>query len=163
LFIFVAVTVRSQQAPRLNVDAKEKVVKGGEQFDFICRAGRPIETCSIKFSGLPQSFKIRESAKKDDYEYFGNGFQKGDCGIRYYSIKREQHGNVTCTVGYPDIDFESIGSTNLIVAVPPTKIELKANNEYKEGEEMRISCTASGGRPAPIVTLMLGKFSLNLM
>jgi hypothetical protein len=161
----LAVSVRSQTAPRLNVDAKEKIVKGGEQFEFICRAGRPIDSCSIKFANLP-SLRVRESAKKEDYEYLGGGYQRGDCGIRYYSIKKEQHGNVTCTVSYNDIDVESSGFTNLIVAVPPTTIELKAANEYKEGEEMRFTCTASGGRPAPIVTLLLGKiaiFSIKLM
>jgi len=94
------------------------VVKVGEQFDFICRAGRPIETCFIKFSDSPRSLNIRESAKKADYEYLGNGFQRGECGIRYYSVKREQRGPVTCTVGYPDIDIESTGSTTLIVGVP---------------------------------------------
>jgi len=152
----VAVSVHSQSAPRLNVDAKEKIVKGGEQFEFICRAGRPIETCSIKFSNQNSGIKMRENAKKDDYEYLGGGYQRGDCGIKYFAIKPDQHGNVTCTVGFPDLDVESIGATNLIVAIAPTAINLESRNEFKEGEEMRISCTAVGGRPASSVALLLG-------
>jgi hypothetical protein len=157
LFI-VAVSVNSQSAPRLNVDAKEKIVKEGEQFEFVCRAGRPIEGCVIEFRNQRIGIKMRENIKKNDYEYLGGGYQRGDCGIRYFAIKPDHHGNVTCTVGFPDLDVESIGTTNLIVAIAPTAINLELRNEFRVGEEIRISCTAPGGRPASSVSLLLGNF-----
>jgi hypothetical protein len=120
--------------------------------------GRPIETCVIEFANQNDYIKMQVNIKKDDYEYFGRGYQRGDCGIRYYAIKPDQNGNVTCTVGFSDLDVESSGSTNLIVAIAPTTINLESRNEFREGEEMRISCTATGSRPASSVSILLGNF-----
>jgi len=155
---FVAVSVNSQSAPKLSVATKEKIIKEGEQFEFICKAGRPIETCRIKFSNLNGGIKMRENDKKEDYEYLGGGFQRGDCGITYFTIKPDQHGNVTCTVGFPELYDESIGWTDLIIAIAPTTLIMTVKNEFREGEEMHISCTATGGRPASSVSLLLGNF-----
>jgi len=135
------------------------VLKAGETFEMTCHSEKPIESCSFKFSGLTMSFKIQDGAKKDDYEYLGSGFQNGDCGLRFFNVKKEQDGNVTCTVSYPDIDYESIGRANLIIATPPTSVDLSASDKYKEGDEMNFRCTASQGRPAPTITLSLGKFT----
>jgi len=147
----------TSQAPLVKVDPKENVLKEGEQFDFICKVEREIDTCFIEFVASSEKFKIFNNTKKDDFEYNGEGFKKGDCGISYNKIKKEHHGKVTCIVGYPDIDFESVGETNLIVAIPPTDVELKVSDAYKEGDEMSINCSALGGRPAPTVTILLGK------
>jgi hypothetical protein len=155
--------VNSQSAPKLNVDTKEdEIVKEDEQFEFICRAGRPIETCRIKFSNMNGGIKMRENDKKNNYEYLGDGFQRGDCGIRYFAIKPDQHGNVTCTVGFPELYVESISSTNLIVAIAPTALNMTMRTEFMEGEEMHISCTATGGRPATSISLLLGNYPLLL-
>ncbi|XP_059482984.1 fasciclin-3-like [Neocloeon triangulifer] len=153
-------SVLAQSPPKVEVDVKEKVVKVGDPFEFVCRVARPIEYCGIKFGTT--SIKIKENTKRDDLEYSGRGFQNGECGIKIYSVKENMHGNFTCTVGYPDLSLESVGLTQLTVAIPPTSIKLTTNKEeYKEGEQMVMTCSTSGARPAPTVTLFLDNNILN--
>ncbi|CAB3363213.1 Hypothetical predicted protein [Cloeon dipterum] len=115
--------------------------------------------CSIK--NTIGSLNMRENTKKDSYEYFGKGFQLGDCGIKFLSVTENLHGNISCTVGLVDNDLEGVGHTNLIVAIPPNSVQLSIDkNEYKEKEEIVMSCRALGGRPAPTVTLYLGNDTL---
>ncbi|XP_059482980.1 fasciclin-3-like isoform X3 [Neocloeon triangulifer] len=157
LALFTA-SVIAQAPPKVQVE-REKVVKVGDPFEFVCRVARPIDYCGIKFGTT--SIKIKENTKRDDLEYSGRGFQNGDCGIKIYSVKENMHGNFTCTVSYPDIELESVGFTQLTVAIPPTRIDLTTNKaEYKEGEEMVMTCSTSGARPAPTVTLFLDNNTL---
>jgi len=147
------------EEPNLKVNAREVILHDGRPFEFVCSAGRPIESCNIKFGPKPKvTVKIRVNTKKDDYEYFGTGFENGDCGVRYFkAIKEEHEGNATCTVSYPDYNYDSTAWTNLIFATAPTSFELSAKSVYKEGDELDLRCSAPGGRPAPNITLLLGK------
>ncbi|CAB3363206.1 Hypothetical predicted protein [Cloeon dipterum] len=160
LLALCTASVHSQSAPSIIVEPKNaKVVKIGDTFEFLCKASKPIMYCSIK--NTIGSLNMRENTKKDSYEYFGKGFQLGDCGIKFLSVTENLHGNISCTVGLVDNDLEGVGHTNLIVAIPPNSVQLSIDkNEYKEKEEIVMSCRALGGRPAPTVTLYLGNDTL---
>jgi len=95
--------------------------------------------------------------------YQGMGFQKGDCGISYSSIKASHQGKVTFTVRYLGIDQGMTTTINLLVFIPPSYPQLSANVTYNEGDAMNLACSALGGRPIPNITLLLGEFTICLV
>jgi hypothetical protein len=153
--------VRSQ-VPVLKTSPQGKViVEKDEKFEFKCISPvKPIESCSIRFQNTG-SLKVKNNSKSNsgEYEYFGDGFENGDCGIRFFKTGLDKEGPVTCIVGFPDKDFESTASVNLTMREAPT-VTIVSNNEkyeYKENETMEFTCTAQGGRPVPTITMLIGK------
>jgi hypothetical protein len=136
----------------------------GEQFEFVCNANEEIDTCSIHFVNLPNSINVRDAAKKEMYEYFGKGFSKGDCGIRYFNTTLDMGGAVTCRVGFADDDQEIYKSLELKVGIPMPQVELRASNsnfEFIENDEMIFNCSAIGAVPLPYLTVFIGKILMH--
>lgn len=135
----------------------------GDPFSFLCTANQAIESCSVKFEFIGKkshSFRVRVGARKDAFSYFGRGFGKGDCGIRYRKSTLDMQGNVSCRVGFPDTDLELNEWTHLIVGFPPNEVYLQASRKkftFKEHEEMSFLCTSDGAEVAPPnISLFLG-------
>jgi hypothetical protein len=64
------------QQKEAEVFPKEMAVQEGEQAEFICRAGQPIDSCIILFpSGDVQNLHPDHDMHRDDMEYVGEGFQ----------------------------------------------------------------------------------------
>jgi hypothetical protein len=145
---------------------KHAIVMKGEQFDFVCNASKEIDSCSINFVNLGQSFKVRDSAKKEKYEYFGKGFSKGDCGIRYFNTTADMQGTITCKVGFAGEDQEIYESIELKVGIPMTLVELSANNknfEFIEDDEMIFNCSAFGADPLPYISVFIGEILMSFL
>jgi hypothetical protein len=156
-FCLLTVLVRSQ-APTLKTSPQGTViVKKDQIFEFKCISPvKPIESCSITFQST--SMKVQNKFKSENYEYFGNGYENGDCGIRFLKTGLEKEGPVTCKVGFFNEDYESTASVNLTIHEAPIAV-ITSNNiqyEYKENETMEFSCTALGGRPLPTITMLIG-------
>lgn len=154
-FHFNLELVRSQ-APILKTNPQGTViVKKDGIFEFKCISPvKPIEACSITFQST--SIKVTNKFKSDIYEYFGDGYDNGDCGIRFLKTGLEKEGLVTCKVGYFDQDYESTASVNLTIQEAPIVVISSNQNqyEYKENETMEFSCSAKAGRPLPTVSII---------
>jgi len=69
-------------------------------------------------------------------------------------------GNVTCRVGFSNIDSELVASTKLEVINPSNRVYLLANNkhfDFNEKDEMSFLCTADrADHSPPNISLFLG-------
>lgn len=146
----------------MTASSKQTFVMRGEQFQFVCNASKEIDACSITFEHIAKGLRVREITKGDEYEYFGRGYKKGDCGIRYFNTTLAMQGNVTCRVGFADDDREIFESTLLKVGIQPTTVELvelhasNKNFEFLENDDMIFNCTAPGAVPPPHIAVFIG-------
>lgn len=157
---FCLTELARSQAPTLKTSPQGTViVKKDEVFEFKCTSPvKPIETCSITFQST--SIRVANKYKSENYEYFGDGYENGDCGIRFLKTGLEKEGPVACKVGFLNEDFESTASVNLTIQEAPIAV-ITSNQiqfEYKENETMEFACTAQGGRPLPTITMLIGNY-----
>jgi hypothetical protein len=142
----------------------------GEPLSFVCRASKVIESCSIKFESIgrkARSFRVLDGATRAAFSYQGKGFKNGDCGIKYWNTSLDMQGNVTCSVGFSNVDLELVASAKLEVRNPSNRVYLLANNkhfEFNENDEMSFLCTAdkAADHSPPNISLFLGMHKLFL-
>ncbi|KAK9299220.1 hypothetical protein QLX08_007725 [Tetragonisca angustula] len=98
---------------------------------------------------------------EDGIEYYGEGTEAGQCGVRIAKIKESHDGVFKCTLTTTDSRAEAQASMTIIVAKPPNNPELHTSpgsdgrNIYRKGEKLEVSCSAPAGRPAANVSLFL--------
>lgn len=74
-------------------------VEEGKNVTMVCAAISPIEACSFLIPGEMEIITLIENeTRSDNFEYFGDGFVNGQCGISITSVKKENGGNATCIV-----------------------------------------------------------------
>jgi hypothetical protein len=110
------------------------------------------DDCRFSVPGLAAKLKIFSGVKNEKYEFVGDGFAKGQCGLRLHSVSRINAGKVKCLVvlvNWEEQEFE----TEVTVLHPIEKLDIDSNSnhfyEYKENETMEFRCTAEGGYPTP--------------
>jgi hypothetical protein len=137
-------------------------VKEGSPLDFIFESDNkePIDhDCRFTVPGFPSKFKIFSGVQNEKYEFVGDGFASGQCGLRLYSVNRTNAGKVKCLVvlfNGEEQEFE----TEVNVLHPIGKLEMDSNSngyyDYKENVTMEFKCTAEGGYPTPTLSLSIG-------
>jgi hypothetical protein len=119
----------------------------------------PIDECRFSVPGFASEIKIFRGVQNEKYQFVGDGFAKGQCGLRLYSVNRANAGKVKCSVvlvSEKKQEFE----TNVTVLYPIEKLEIDSNSngyyEYKENSTMEFRCSAENGFPAPTLSLSIG-------
>jgi hypothetical protein len=97
----------------------------------------------------------------EKYEFIGEGFSKGQCGLRLLSAKKINTGKVRCKLVLDDLS-EQVAQINLTILHPVENLNIFSNSngshlEYEENDLMEINCTSEGGFPAPTLYLSIGK------
>ncbi|PBC31165.1 Fasciclin-3 [Apis cerana cerana] len=149
----------------LVVDIEPKrptAVRLGESLQILCRVGRPLRVCRVEIPGEEGGIVLSKGQPPEDgIEYYGEGTEAGQCGVRIAKIKESHDGIFKCTLTTTDSRSEEQASMRIIVAKPPNNPELHTSqgsdgrNIYRKGEKLEVSCSAPGGRPAANVSLFL--------
>lgn len=76
-------------------------IEEGQNVTIVCRAISPITSCIFTLAGEENPIILSENeneTRSDNYEYAGNGFESGQCGITIYGIKKENNGKAYCKI-----------------------------------------------------------------
>jgi hypothetical protein len=75
-------------------------IEEGGNVSMVCKAISPIISCSFIVPGELDEIKLipNETSSNDNYEYYGDGFEQGVCGITIKYIKKEHNGKASCIV-----------------------------------------------------------------
>lgn len=75
-------------------------IEEGRNVSVLCKAISPITACSFIVPGESDEIKLipNETSGNDNYEYYGDGFDSGECGIMIKFVKKENNGKASCIV-----------------------------------------------------------------
>lgn len=163
--LLCSTAVKAASKSNLVVDIEPKrptAVRLGESLQILCRVGRPLRVCRVEIPGEEGGIVLSKGQPPEDgIEYYGEGTEAGQCGVRIAKIKESHDGIFKCTLTTTDSRSEEQASMRIIVAKPPNNPELHTSqgsdgrNIYRKGEKLEVSCSAPGGRPAANVSLFL--------
>ncbi|KAL2711585.1 fasciclin-3-like isoform X5 [Vespula squamosa] len=156
--VFAAAT----RPPIVDIEPKgQAVVRLGDSLRIMCTMGSPLQICRVEIHG-ESSMILRPNQSSDDgIEYYGEGTNKGQCGVHIFKVKEQHNGIFRCALTPEDRRVESNASVIIVVAKSPNNPELHTSlghygrYEYQKGQKLEISCSASGGRPPANVSLYL--------
>ncbi|XP_012136093.1 fasciclin 3 isoform X3 [Megachile rotundata] len=162
--LFCSTAVKGSKS-NLVVDIEPKrqtAVRLGESLQILCRVGRPLQVCRVEIPGEGGGMVLSKGQPPEDgIEYYGEGTDAGQCGVRITKIKEIHDGIFKCTLTPTDSRTEVQASVKIIVAKPPSNPELLTSpgsysrSIYRKGEKLEVSCSAPSGRPAANVSLFL--------
>ncbi|KAG5676892.1 hypothetical protein PVAND_006696 [Polypedilum vanderplanki] len=90
---------KSSSASLIKANPYFVAIEEGKNVSILCSAISPITSCHFIIPGEDQPLNLIENhTRNDNYEYFGNGYENGECGITITSIKKGNEGNVSCVV-----------------------------------------------------------------
>ncbi|KAJ8711831.1 hypothetical protein PYW08_008785 [Mythimna loreyi] len=99
--------------PYLRVDGDIHGPEGGSA-TMHCSIDAAIRYCYYR-SANGTIINMSPSMSTEDYEYIGNGFDAGDCGIRIKNLQASDHGRWSCNVGHVHSDEEHRGIIEVFV------------------------------------------------
>ncbi|XP_077266070.1 fasciclin 3 isoform X3 [Temnothorax americanus] len=140
---------------------KETAVRVGESLQILCSAQQPLRVCRVEIPGEGSIVLNANEPSEDGIEYYGNGLNNGQCGVRIAKVKEIHDGIFKCSLTVIKARQESTASLKIIVARPPNNPDLRTNRgslggtRFRRGEKLEISCSALSGRPAANVSLFL--------
>lgn len=107
-------------------------IEEGKNVSMLCKAISPITSCSFIVPGELEEIKIspNETSSNDAYEYYGSGFDNGECGITIIHIKKENNGKASCIVDLNE-HLRRVG----------TDIQITITKELFAGKLIVLSCT----------------------
>jgi hypothetical protein len=125
----------------------------GEKAHLLCSYEDPIIGCKFVIPGVvnqiqlaPQQppFIITESGFK--FSYFGNGYERGDCGVTIHNLTFVNHGDAVCTLVISD-DMEINETVEIRIKNHPIrtapKIRILNNDKsLKIGQMLMAECIA---------------------
>ncbi|XP_043679546.1 fasciclin-3 isoform X3 [Vespula pensylvanica] len=160
--LYPSIIQAATRPPIVDIEPKgQAVVRLGDSLRIMCTMGSPLQICRVEIHG-ESSMILRPNQSSDDgIEYYGEGTNKGQCGVHIFKVKEQHNGIFRCALTPEDRRVESNASVNIVVAKPPNNPELHTSlghygrYEYQKGQKLEISCSASGGRPAANVSLYL--------
>ncbi|XP_011638046.1 fasciclin-3 isoform X3 [Pogonomyrmex barbatus] len=155
--------VEAKQGQIIDIEPKkETAVRVGEKLQILCKAEQPLRVCRVEIPGEGSMvLSERDKPSEDGIEYYGDGLNSGQCGVRITKVKETHDGMFKCSLTAIDARQESTASIKIIVARPPNKPILLTNrgsvgsHTFRKGEKLEISCSAPAGRPAANVSLFL--------
>ncbi|EFN79565.1 Fasciclin-3 [Harpegnathos saltator] len=128
----------------------------------MCRAPREIRVCRVEIPGEGNAILLSPGQPAEDgIEYYGDGFDKGQCGVKIAKVKETHDGLFKCSVATTDSRQEITASLNIIVARAPTDINLVVKDfhtggtSFVKGQKIIVSCKAPFGRPAANISIYL--------
>lgn len=102
LFAASLVLAESKNVSLVQSTPEFVAVDEGNNVTILCKAISPITSCSFIIAGEFEEIKLipNETSNGDDnnYEYFGDGYESGECGITIIHIKKENNGKASCIV-----------------------------------------------------------------
>lgn len=148
--------VHGQQANRVaDADPKYIATQSGEQINLLCRVAQPISTCRFTITGERLDVKLNPAwTRNDNFQYYGNGLDNGQCGVTIKSVREEYHGNATCTLDPNDGLADAVGVIEIVIAKAPQAPQLNVDNHdnLEAGEQLEAECSSVDGRPAANIT-----------
>ncbi|KAL7286737.1 hypothetical protein TKK_0019039 [Trichogramma kaykai] len=133
---------------------------------ILCKIAAEIKICRFELPGKSGSLYLEPGQAKaeDGIEYWGEGFERGECGIKIDRVRKQHEGNYTCHLVPVDSRSEISATKRFTLAKPPLKPYLQFNygmdtydkTVYEIGESILISCTVEEAVPTANVSLYLG-------
>ncbi|XP_058803945.1 fasciclin-3 isoform X2 [Phymastichus coffea] len=164
VLLLAIVGVASIQANRLVaveiVPDKQTAVKQGEELKIVCKVPMELQVCRFVIPREGDSGLILKPGpqSEDGIDYFGEGLEKGYCGIRLAKVRENDDGNYTCAITPKNARTESVNSVRVIVAREPSMPTLElAKDSFRAGEKMDIVCHSDGGKPPANLSLFIDK------
>lgn len=92
-------------------------VRLGESLQILCRVGKPLRVCRVEIPGEESGIVLSKGQPPEDgIEYYGEGTEAGQCGVRIAKIKESHDGIFKCTLTTTDSRSEEQASMRIIVA-----------------------------------------------
>lgn len=153
-------SVNGQQATRVaDADPKYVATQAGQSINLLCRVAQPVSTCRFQIPGEPLDIKLNPtwSARNDNFQYFGNGLDQGQCGVTIKSVREEYHGNASCILDPNDGGTDAVGIIEIVIAKAPLAPQILLSNQetLESGEYLDAECSSVDGRPAANITWYL--------
>lgn len=103
--------------PIVDIEPKgQAVVRLGDSLRIMCTMGSPLQICRVEIHG-ESSMILRPNQSSDDgIEYYGEGTNKGQCGVHIFKVKEQHNGIFRCALTPEDRRVESNASVNIVVA-----------------------------------------------
>lgn len=125
----------------------------------MCSYGTSIQRCRFELRESNLEVKLHPEVQRvEPFHYFGEGLNKGQCGLRISKLERAHEGNWTCRLDLGDAFDDVVGHTEIVIARAPQQPQLiiQEQNRLREGEELYADCSFLDGRPSAIVRWFLG-------
>lgn len=105
-------------ATTVEVTPEKSIVSVGQNVTMLCRVPVQIQYCRIEVPGLAtlNLNPARGPAGPAMASYYGEGLEKGFCGVSIPSVEDKNNGVFKCTIGTLTEDHESVGSMTVVVA-----------------------------------------------
>lgn len=102
----------------INIEPRnETAVRIGDSLQIMCRTPRQIRVCRVEIPGEGNAILLSPGQPAEDgIEYYGEGFEKGHCGVKIAKVKEIHDGLFKCSVATTDSRQEITASLNIIVA-----------------------------------------------
>ncbi|XP_015173133.1 PREDICTED: fasciclin-3 isoform X3 [Polistes dominula] len=160
--LYPTIIQAATKPPTVDIEPKgQVVVRLEDSLRIMCTMGSPLQICRVEIQGERSTILSPNQAPEDGIEYYGEGTQKGQCGVHIFKVKEKHNGIFRCALTPVDGRTESNASVYIVIAKPPNNPELQTSlghygrHEYQKGEKLEISCSASGGRPPANISLYL--------
>ncbi|XP_063708024.1 fasciclin-3 isoform X2 [Culicoides brevitarsis] len=136
------------------VEPTVATVRDGQNVTLLCRGRNPLLYCRFEFPGMESAIRVSERGG-NNYVYYGNGFQSGDCGLQLYRTDLRNNGKVKCFLGYAE--EEDTGLIDLVVGVEPAPPHFESFNSQPitKGNKFEDRCIVENGRPGANISFYL--------
>lgn len=111
----IVASVNAQGTQRFaDADPKYVATQEGQSINLMCRIALPITSCRFIIPGEVNEVKLNPSwTRNDNFRYYGNGLENGQCGVTILNVREEYHGNVTCRLDPNDGQADAIGTIEI--------------------------------------------------
>ncbi|KAF6212993.1 hypothetical protein GE061_010706 [Apolygus lucorum] len=155
-FVFLPFAV-CQPTPTVVPKDEVLYVRPNEPANLLCVSSLPLESCRFDVPSGRILNPKPGAPPVGGLAYYGDGFEKGHCGLHIQSTTDEWEGNYVCTV-FPKDSWDSYKAlTAITIAIAPQKPVLSVGDKYfNEGDRVIAKCKISKGRPAAKISWYLG-------
>ncbi|KAG5676881.1 hypothetical protein PVAND_006685 [Polypedilum vanderplanki] len=148
IFVVLFASVHCQRVANTNPSHVTK--QEGDSVDLLCSFGKAISRCDFDMPNN-ERLKLRPDwDRNDNYRYYGEGLDKGQCGLKILRLERKHEGNVTCRLDLNDGSDDIIGVIIIEIAKAPQEpvLTISDSNRLFANSEFQAQCTFRDGRPS---------------
>lgn len=107
----------AKQNPSIEIDPKrETAVRVGESVQILCSSKQALRVCRVEIPGEISMVLNGPEPSEDGIEYYGNGINNGQCGVRIARVKENHDGIFKCSLTPVNSRQEATASLKIIVA-----------------------------------------------
>jgi hypothetical protein len=138
----VATNCQSAKQRPAKVENSVVYVDVGEATNLSCSFDAEISMCNFAIPSFKGELKLNPKWKKgeNNYFYYGDGLDKGQCGITLDKVTTQMSGNVTCRLDMNDGEPDAFGTITLIVFDPTVNRIMTTSEATKAGETFTAAC-----------------------